>query len=180
MYFVNISCGPVSYTTRYQYAHTHALTVFHTHIVYLFLYSGQLDPSSQTGLSCFSSSKQRHGLGVVASQSVAACGFPRVCFSLHLSPSLFLSTFPFVPLFSPRLPLFASFLFLHFILLSAMSFSSSSSPFLSLRAQFWLRYSTVCWPIAAPHSLPSWWWLAAAYHSACWLLSMGGPGFCII
>lgn len=137
---------------------THIRTQFSTQ-TYLFLYSGQLDPSSQIGLSCFLSSQKRHGRGVVASQSVAACGFPRVCFSFYLSP-LFLSLpFFWSLLFPAQLSLcffcfsisFASNLF--FFKTPPLSSSFCLSP--SSQAQFWLRYSTVCQPIAAPHSLPS-------------------------
>lgn len=110
--FVNISCGPFLlqcfcpqwgiYISAHSSPHT-----------YLFLYSGWLDPSSWIGLSCFSSSQQRHVLGVVASQSVAACGFPRVFFFFHLSPSLYLSAFYFsvTPDLCPALSVsfFASF-----------------------------------------------------------------------
>lgn len=112
-------------TKRCRCAHTQ----FSTH-TYLFLYSGQLDPSSQIGLSCFSSSQQRHGRGVVASQSVAACGFPRVCFFFHLS-LLLLSAFPTVPLvLCPAL--FALFFLYIFSVQLPLSLSLALSLFLPL------------------------------------------------
>lgn len=118
----------------------HIRTQFYTQ-TYLFLYSGQLDPSSQIGPSCFSSFQKRHGCGVVAPQSVAACGFPRVCFSFHLSPSLFLSLPSWWSLlFFPRLPLrffcfSISFAFSLFFF-NTPPLSSSFSLTLSLQAQF--------------------------------------------
>lgn len=82
--------------------------------------------------------------GVVASQSVAARGFPRVCVCVFFFSALF-----FLLFFS------LCFCFLSFILQIPPISLSLSLVFLLLQAQVWLRYSTVCQSIAAPHSLPS-------------------------
>lgn len=148
-------------------AHIH--TQFSTH-TYLFLYSGQLDPSSQIRLSCFSSSQQRHGRGVVASQSVAACGFSPLSLCYSFGPACSLPNF-----------LFASFVYL--FLLPPISYSVMLPLSLALSLFIPLSPSSVlievqycmradCCPSLSP--------ISAAYHSACRLLSMGRPGFCII
>lgn len=110
-------------------------TQFSTHIL-VPPYSGRLDPSSWICLSCFTSSQQRLVLGVVASQSVAACGFPCVFFFFHLLPSLYLYFF-FLPWFPPDLwpaLCFLLCLFCFFIVLRCFFFffAFSCSPIFSL------------------------------------------------
>lgn len=174
------------HTLRHGYMHT----VLHAHIfVSLFWPTGHFLPNWPF---CFSSSQQRHDCGVVASQSVAACGFPRVSFSFRLSSPLFLSHPP-PSLLSHSQPssLFASLLLLLSIFFPAnLSLPLSPSLFLSLSGSFSLfpfffklrsdwgtvLYASQLLPLTLYHQ----WWLAAAYHSAWQLLSTGGPGFCII
>lgn len=161
--------------------HTHSHTFLHTDS---FLYSGQLDPSSQIGLSCFLSSQKRHGRGVVASQSVAACGFPHVCSSLYLSPLFFSLPFFWSLLFSAQLSL-CSFCFSisfasNLLFLQKLALFPALSLFLPLPklSSDWgtVLYASLLLPLTLFHQ----WWLAAACHSACRLLSMGGPSFHII
>lgn len=120
------------HTLRHGYMHT----VLHAHIfVSLFWPAGHFLPNWPF---CFSSSQQRHDCGVVASQSVAACGFPRVSFSFRLSSPLFLSRPPpplcFPLILSPALSLLLYyFCFLSFFLqispslFPPLSFSLSGS-----------------------------------------------------
>lgn len=105
-------------------------TVLHAHIfVSLFWPAGHFLPNWPF---CFSSSQQRHDCGVVASQSVAACGFPRVSFSFRLSSPLFLSHPPLPSLsFSAQLSL-CFFITFAFYLFSCKSLLPSFSLSLSL------------------------------------------------
>lgn len=141
---------------RHKHTHTHSPP--HTHFVWP---SG---PFQWNGPYLFLIVLATTWCGVVASQSVAARGFPRVCVFL-LSTLLLL-------------------VFVLFLLLSIFNFAHPPLflyrfPSFSSNLGFWLRYSTVCQPIAAPHTRSHQKWFAAAHHSACQLLSMGGPGVCI-
>lgn len=119
------------HTRRHGYMHT----VLHAHIfVSLFWPAGHFLPNWPF---CFSSSQQRHDCGVVASQSVAACGFPRVSLSFRLSSPLFLSRppppFPSLS-FSAQLSLcfLCFFITFAFFLFSCKSLPPSFSLSLSL------------------------------------------------
>lgn len=110
-------------------------TQFSTHIL-VPPYSGRLDPSSWICLSCFTSSQQRLVLGVVASQSVAACGFPCVFFSSIyslLSTSIFFFYLGFLLIFGQLSVSFsASFASLLSSVASFFFFAFSCSPIFSL------------------------------------------------
>lgn len=182
--FINISCGcifnfvPIVHNEKWANMCTQCFP--HT---YSFLYSGQLDSSSKNWPFLFLVVLAKTWCGVVASQSVADCGFPRMCSSLSL-PILISLSFLF---FSKLLLCFSFF----FLLLSCKS-SLSLLLFLSLpslfppnvgliEVQYWMPAD--CCPPLSPISdgllqhtsqhVSCWAWEAQAfalYNCICWML----------